>query len=102
MFKAVKVFFENDKLKKENRTLEMLLAATEKELMVRVNEYRALLGEREQQRQKIENLDRALYNSNKTIKKILDVAQENSYGKPDCKIQKIVELAKSENVTSST
>lgn len=100
MFKAVKTYFENEKLKKENRHLQMFLEATEKELMFRVNEYRSLLGKVEIQRQKIENLDRCLYNSSKTIKKILDVAQENSYGNSDYKVQKIIELAKSENVTS--
>ena len=102
IFKAMAVYFENGKLKREISRLETLLKATEKTLIDRVNDYRELLGEREILRDKIDNLERSLYNANKTITEITKVAEENNYDNLENKVKKILELAKLQNKTSSS
>lgn len=101
IFKVINVYFENGKLKREISQLEHLLKATEKVLVDRVNDYRELLGERELQRQKIENLELSLYKANKTLHRIVKVAEQNDYENIEMKIKKIIELAKFEDNTSS-
>lgn len=96
----VKTSYENHKLKNEVSRLEMLVTATEKDLMYRVMEYRKLLGEREQLLEKLDLLDRSLTNANKTINEIVKVAQDNDYGNSRTKVKKILELATFGNTTS--
>lgn len=94
IFKAINVYFENGKLKREISRLETLLDATERTLVNRVNDYRELLGEREQLKEKIQKYDEQLF-------KIIVVCNRNDYGKDNSyKIKKILELAKFEDATS--
>ena len=90
IFKAVNVYFENGKLKRELDRTNTLLEATERTLVQRVNEYRELLGEREQLKDKIAELENVLF-------QIIVTCNQNDYGKDDSyRVKKILELAKNE------
>lgn len=96
IFKAINVYFENGKLKREISRLETLLEATERTLVQRVNEYRELLGEKVQLEEKITEYDNQLF-------KIITTCNQNSYGTDDSyRIKKILELAKFEDKTNSS
>lgn len=100
-FKAINVYMENQNLKEQLQAYEIRIKATEDRLTERVNDYRSLLGERELLREKASFLDHALYKANKTIERIIEVAESNDCGNNKNKIKKIIELAKFEDHTSS-
>ena len=94
IFKAINVYFENGKLKREISRLETLLEATERTLVNRVNDYRELLGEKEQLKEKIAEYENQLF-------QIIVTCNQNDYGRDDSyRIKKILELAKFEDKTS--
>lgn len=99
LLSSVKLIFENKKLEKDNDRLETLLNATEKNLIDYRNRYRDLLGERELLKEKMDLLDRSLCNTNKTLNKIIKIAESNDLNKPEIIIKKILELAKNETTS---
>lgn len=99
LFNSMKLVFENHRLEGEVERLETILSATEGNLMDRVQEYRELLGEREILRERIELLDTRLYQANKILDEIIEVAENNDYGNNKNKIKKILDLAKFETTT---
>lgn len=101
LLSSVKLIFENKKLEKDNDRLETLLNATEKNLIDYRNRYRDLLGERELLKEKMDLLDRSLCNTNKTLNKIIKIAESNDLNKPEIIIKKILELAKNETTSPS-
>ena len=96
LFKSMSIYFENIKLKKEVERLEIVLNATEKRLNDRTNDYRSLLGEKVELKERVEFLDSSLYKMGKTLEEIISVAESNDCGNSRTKVKKILELAKNE------
>ena len=112
MFKYLELVAKNEKLKKElremteERDFEQVRANAldqyiGKYIAEKNKSYREKVGEKEELREKCNLLDRALTNANKVLDEIQEVAESNDYGRPSMKVKKIIELAKTRNITSS-
>lgn len=97
IFNNIKLMFENRKLKKEIEDLNLLLDATEKRLDEKNRDYRRKIADNEMLKEKLDLIDRSLYNANKTLDAIIEVAGSNDYSNYKIKIAKIIELAKKES-----
>ena len=101
-------FIENIELRKklqeiteERDYLQIRINVLEQQISERNQIYREKVGEKEELREKCNLLDRALTNANKVLDEIQEVAESNDYGRPSMKVKKIIELAKTRNITSS-
>lgn len=97
----IKRLLDNYELKQENEYLNIRVEATEELLSERNKAYRSVVGEKEELKEKLERLDRTVTNLNKTLNKIIEVAECNDCGNSRTKVKKILELAKFEETSSS-
>lgn len=101
MFKYLQLKRELRDMTEERDYLQIRINVLESQLAERNQTYREKVGEKEELREKCNLLDNALTRANKVLDEIQEIAENNDYGRPSMKVKKIIELAKTRNITSS-
>lgn len=101
MFKYLELKRQLRDMTEERDYYQIRVNVLEQQMSERNQTYREKVGEKEELREKCNLLDRAVNNLNKVLDEIQEIAENNDYGRPSMKVKKIIELAKTRNITSS-